>query len=252
MKAEPTKKYEDKLFAFIDVLGFADRVITKGPDSEYLPDTLRGVLVDLRTSAEEFKRQTGFDLTVTLLSDTVIASAPDNDDSSLGHFFWCLRKIVNLLLSRQFLVRGCVLKDNIYHDDQIIVGPAIVHAYRYESKVTKYPRLAIIEKLRKRCISDAGVLKYIRQAKDGPWYLHTLYHLEQYAKKVDRIGIDAADYKFMMDAHKYIAEQLIEVADQPALFEKVVWFASYFDEVVIDAYVGDRYKAEWPKRLCRR
>jgi hypothetical protein len=243
-------RYESRLFAFIDVLGFADRVITRNPASELLPATLREILDDLRRSAREFKEQTGFDLTVTLLSDTVIASAPEGDnESALEHFFWCVRRIASFLLSKQFLVRGCILQDMIHHDDQIIVGPAIVYAYRYESRVTKFPRLAIIGGLRNRCLADEKIVKRIRQSSDGPWYLHTLFELEQYAMKAEKLGIDNSDFRFMVSAHEYISDQLKEHSDQPAQYEKLLWFAQYFDETVVGKYTGSQYRDQWPKRL---
>lgn len=241
-------KYEQRWFAFIDVLGFAERVISRHAESEQLPAILRELRAEMQSSAREFKEHTGLELTVTLLSDTVIASAPEQDNA-LNHFFWCLRRIANLLLSKKFLVRGCVLSDKIYHDDQIIVGPAIVHAYRYESKIARFPRLAIIGKLRQHCISDPSVSGFIRQSRDGPWYLHTLREYEKFASKADALGIETTDFRFILDARDFLSEQLRETADQPTLYEKLHWFASYFDDTVIEMYKGHLHKQHWPKKL---
>ena len=46
-----------------------------------------------------------------------------------------------------FLVRGALTVGDLYHSDRHVVGPAMVEAYRLESKVAKVPRIIIDEKV---------------------------------------------------------------------------------------------------------
>jgi hypothetical protein len=78
-----------------------------------------------------------------------------------------------------FLVRGAIVREQISHEDQTVFGEALIEGYRLESEVVRFPRVMIASEV----YHDAAVTSSkwsdalrsrIRQADDGPYYLHIL------------------------------------------------------------------------------
>ena len=78
-----------------------------------------------------------------------------------------------------FLVRGAIVREKISHEDQTVFSEALIEAYRLESEVVRFPRVMIASEV----YHDAAVTSSkwsdalrsrIRQADDGPYYLHIL------------------------------------------------------------------------------
>jgi hypothetical protein len=65
------------------------------------------------------------------------------------------------------------VKDNLYHDERMVFGEALVDAYNLEDKIVKYPRIMLRSDVAiEASANNMGEL--VRQADDGPMYLHVL------------------------------------------------------------------------------
>src|SRR5438105_1445070 len=71
------------------------------------------------------------------------------------------------------LVRGGVTIGKLYHSGGVVFGEALVDAYRLESRVAIYPRIAVSS----RIYSHLPNRERIAQDTDGIWYLKYLSEL---------------------------------------------------------------------------
>lgn len=131
-------KYEDKIVAFIDVLGFSNLVYNDqtGPIEQYYEI----ILTDFHKAASKNE------LKFLMISDSIVVHAPLDKSN-----FLTLSKVVNelqhRLILKGILIRGGISFGKLYvnEKDNIIVGSGLINAYNLE-QVAKYPRVIIDRK----------------------------------------------------------------------------------------------------------
>lgn len=128
-------KYENKIVAFIDVLGFSNLVYSDKiePISHYY----EMILTDFKEAA--IKK----DLKFLMISDSIVVHAPQTKDG----FFAVIKVLSNLqhrLLLKGILIRGAVSFGKLFvsETDNIIVGTGLINAYNLEKKAI-FPRIVI-------------------------------------------------------------------------------------------------------------
>ncbi len=89
------------------------------------------------------------------------------------------------LLQHGYFIRGALVKGQLYHDDKMIFGEALVRAYQLESEVVRYPRVMVTRDVwldYQHYVEDEGdngsLANWLKQATDGPWFVHTLRAME--------------------------------------------------------------------------
>jgi len=132
-------KYEDKIVAFIDVLGFSNLVYSD--KLEPISDYYNMILTDFKAAAS--KKELEF----IMISDSIVLHAPQSKDS----FFAILKVLCSLqhkLLLKGILIRGAISFGQLYvnETDNIIVGTGLINAYNLEKKAI-YPRIIIDRKI---------------------------------------------------------------------------------------------------------
>ena len=127
--------YEEKVVAFIDVLGFSNLVYNDkvDPISKYYEI----ILTDFKKAASKNE------LKFLLISDSIVVHAPLNKKDFLT-VVKVLSDLQHRLLIQGILVRGGISYGNLYvnDEDNIIVGTGMINAYNLESKAI-YPRIII-------------------------------------------------------------------------------------------------------------
>ena len=160
------QKYEYRIIAFIDILGFKNII-----ESKFCDEILRLLI----TFQDEVKKKSYFeeyvdnkmitdglspeiknktiklqDRQVSLFSDLVVISY-SNDRSNLNQSILELySQILNLhnkLLPLNVLLRGGITYSKLLHDNTICFGEGLIKAYELESKKSKYPRIIIDPKI---------------------------------------------------------------------------------------------------------
>lgn len=173
----------------------------------------------------------------------------------LSSFLWCTRRIAVILLRFGFLSRGCVLQGEVFHRDNLIVGPAIVASHHVESTLANFPRIMIVGKLRDQLSKLDRFAKWTRKSGDGPVFLHILYEFEKFVDSVDNLGRRSAEradaFKFIHETCQTINRYLTETRDNPRVFEKNKWFAEYMEEAVLKRRDFGSWSA-WPKLLTEK
>jgi hypothetical protein len=249
-------RYEVRYVALLDIIGFSNWILSD--EDGACVAKLSAIYSEIRSSLRPYTEDVspGW-ISLTLFSDMIVLSTrsePDgtrSDQDIISEFLWCVRRICLILLKHGFLARGCVLQDSLHHDEVLVVGPAIITAHEYESKVAKYPRILVIRSLREKMERDEKLKALLWRSADGLRYLHVLHEFEKFFRNVPDIGEQKAEqetaFRFALESRQTIDRSLSEAADRPEHFEKIRWFADYFNTSVLNIYTA-RSKT-WVKRL---
>ena len=142
--------YEKRVVCFIDILGFT-KMIKDTTDSENLGkllnvcDAIKRVnIVQKIIEKINFKNATD-DIRTSLFSDSIVISFPYNeDDDSILAIFYLIKYIqVNLIKDFSILLRGGIVIGDVIHNNELLVGPAMIDAHILESKCAFSPRILI-------------------------------------------------------------------------------------------------------------
>lgn len=164
--------YEQRVIAFIDILGFGSLVDKSANDpsvvgmisnalevalTEYVRERtffdvheskipleeLRAFRAEMALLNQQFERQ--HQVTVSHFSDTVVLSAPASDlIGSQLVVDLAGRLTMSFWEGHEMLVRGGITKGLLIHDQGgRLFGPAMNEAYHLESKVASFPRIVI-------------------------------------------------------------------------------------------------------------
>jgi hypothetical protein len=236
----PEPDYEERYCAFIDVLGFSQ--LLSSLDSSAIDfQKVREVLQFTHYSPSLFFTKfisEGTDFRYQSISDAVCISTKPSSQG-LGEIFNAVEQLSFALLTEGFFVRGAVVKGRLYHDEKTVFGTALVRAYQLEQNVVRYPRVMVTRDVVADVdiyrADESTVINFINclgRGSDGPYYLHILSRLlllndeklpERFRSQlIEQCNSIATKIEIRLD----------EAADTPAHFEKVLWFANYWNDSV--------------------
>ena len=121
---------------------------------------------------------------VTQFSDSIVASYRITEPSAVFHLLNAIAFCVVDLAHMGYFVRGGVTAGQLYHTRKHVVGPAMIDAYRLESKIAQVPRVVI----------DKNLLEIARKSRDE---MHTEEDEAEYVSHfmtLDRDGQYFFDY----------------------------------------------------------
>jgi hypothetical protein len=226
--------FEDRFVAFLDILGFADYITDPSFDQSEKISRFYQLQANLSNLQSE-TAATDIKVEMSTFSDSVILSIISKSDDmdepeALQHLIWAAR-IGDFLLEAPFFFGP------MHHRQQIVLGKALVDAYRYEHKVARYPRVAVVGKARfcAERLEDANA--WLRYSRDGPMFVHFLADLEDFAASIPKIGWKAAierpAFRSVVRITDLLKDKLEDSRDNPRHFENNKWFAIYFNEYVL-------------------
>jgi hypothetical protein len=150
--------FENKVVAFIDILGFKSIVNDASVNSDKL-ETLKKLINLLNKAVPLLDQRVSVNVPKELIpkhiyiSDSIILSAPVSsvkmvDYCGLSVLVMRVIQLTQLLLSKGYLIRGGISTGAVWHGDSNIVGPAYQEAYEIEAE-TSAPRVELSESAKK-------------------------------------------------------------------------------------------------------
>jgi hypothetical protein len=148
-----------------------------------------------------------------------------------------LMKVSKVLrdLQHERVVRGAIARGRLHHEEAVIFGEALIKAYDLESRIVRYPRIMVtsdVAKVANGTDKLAGACRNrFRQAEDGPLYLHVLQNMQKEMND-SALGPDNDEgdkFGGYATIKSLIEERYQDAIDNPAHFEKVQWFARYWN-----------------------
>ena len=236
----PEPSYEERYCAFLDILGFGELIGDLQRGGIKFQD-VRELLHTVNSPPHERTATTKFgfyaaDLRHQSISDAMCISATATGPG-LMHLLLYLRGLALSILHKGYFTRGAVVKGRIYHDDRMAFGEALINAFTFEQTVARYPRIMItrevaldLEKLSTHEIIGEELAHIVGQVSDGPYYLNILAALEVIESETLETNLREAIIDSFNDTASMIQKRFDESVDFPDHFEKVRWFASYWND----------------------
>lgn len=210
-------KYSKKMFAFLDILGF-ERLVNQSRNN---PDLISKIAEMLGRSKEIASSTPKAQLNVLQVdsdlymyrtfSDTSVISGPYVSHDDITFLSWWIMRYQYLMWKEfQTFVRGAMVFGDIYEDEDVVFGPALIDAYHLESCKTKaaWPRVLVNGSLldkttteeRRRDFSDFLTQDDVHV--DYLDYLRQLFHLFVVAENNRITGKRPADFGAPVDLFK--------------------------------------------------
>jgi hypothetical protein len=252
-------KYERRIVAFIDILGFKEIVKQSEHDTTKIEllysvlDFLKGwetsdkwdlKFVEIEEDAQK-KGVKNFDIrgktNTTSFSDSIVVSVKvsDNVNEMVSTLIVNLAYIGAILIEKGILFRGGLTIGNIIHNDNgTVFGQALIDAYQLETKSAKYPRIVLSDKL----IRDLNYPietkrdrypyhQYIDRFEDGCIGFHQMIYyqvIESWAEMTSEKLTSS-----LANVRKTIIDGLDNSFENPDVFEKYKWLKDQYNSLII-------------------
>jgi len=233
-----TPRYEERLVAFLDILGFEDLIERSvGPDAQVGVDNIRHALEAPTPVGPEaivlgrIGDISESDHRMTCFSDSIAISV-EPTEKGLMLLLHHIARIGWRLTELRMLLRGGIARGDLYHEGSIVFGPAFLKAYRMERKVARFPRVVLGEEVAALGLSVAAPVdeifrRFARRDEDGLHFVNVLWVLRT---AMDSASEPLEEWRQLCEKiDAWLAEEGVRSADHPRRREKIDWFRRYFD-----------------------
>lgn len=175
MQKKKSVRYEKRIIAFIDILGFKN-IVRNEYECEKVNAILKLPYYIRKDDLPKISKLSG--VMMTSISDSIVISVKISNPSAMNKIVRMVTVLVQSLLSYAgILLRGGIALGKVFHDEEVVYGPGLVNAYELESKLAIYPRIIISEKdldeivYQHKQISAESNYEKFKKDKDGMLYL---------------------------------------------------------------------------------
>jgi hypothetical protein len=252
-------EYQERVVAFIDILGFKDIIRKSEKDIEKLV-TINRVLSYLKNhenkklwgiqlmEIEEDAQKKGLqnfdiseDIACTCFSDSIVVSVKVKDgliNNTVSTLIAQLSSIGKILMLDGVLFRGGITVGNLIHENGVVMGQALIDAYELESNVAKYPRIVLSDKLLERLnyplLSKRDrhpFHQYIARFEDGCVGFHQMiiYQVVQNSTVISQKELKSE----LLKIKQIIVNGLDMSFQSPDVFHKYVWLRGQYNGLII-------------------
>ncbi|MGH9764120.1 MAG: hypothetical protein ACREAC_25070, partial [Blastocatellia bacterium] len=234
---------------FLDVLGFSGRIVQAYKDNSD-STLLRDLRSALTSAGEAFAapypsftedRMIGFTQIkqadfwhIKSFTDNIVIGCPistDNADgeAELGGLIVSLRWYQLEMVRRGFFVRGGIAVGELYMDEDIVFGDALLEAYKIESKIARDPRIVLSPKVEPLIERH---LEFYAETAESP-HIHTLLRDSDEQLFVNYLGAaldenpEDPDFHAMEAHQESVVSMLNNHKADPAIWAKYAWVANY-------------------------
>jgi hypothetical protein len=237
---EHSFQFEDRIVAFVDVLGFADLVKKAGSSSE-AEAKLAGLIATNQLFEKMVQKWLGPSMQGAFFSDSFALSETPPEH-------WTIRLIretgylCRYLLLQGLACRGGIATGPLFHDGRFVVGPALVKAYELEQSVAVYPRIVLDEASMVHWINEvtesatSQLRSLVKRDRDGQHFLD-LFHpawpgsfiqWTEVEPLYDPMPVDQAE--FLRRAREQVERGLAESEGNQRVRMKYEWLAAELHE----------------------
>jgi hypothetical protein len=251
--------YENRLIAFIDILGFKEIVKQSETDStkvefiysvlEYLKDwevskSWGLQLIEIEEDAQK-RGIENFDIrgkiNSTSFSDSIVVSVKVDDDINemTSTLIVNLAYIGSILLEKGILFRGGLTVGNVIHNENgTVFGQGLIDAYKLESSSAKYPRIILSDKLIKHLNYPLETKRnrypyhqYVYRFEDGCVGFHQMVYYQVVESWTEMTN---AKLKTSLEkVRKVIINGLDTTFERTDVFQKYNWLKKQYDKLII-------------------
>jgi hypothetical protein len=233
-------EYTKSIVSYFDILGFK-KIVEEAKNPE---DVARKLRLLKRSSLPSEGIAEAFGNTFTNFSDLILRTVPILPNPKLmgneGLLYCEFMDLVYIqveLISEGVLLRGAITIGDIFVNDDMVFGPALVRAYELESKVAVAPRVIIDPRmfqqleeypaLRKHDI-EAEMQYYLRVLKkdaDGVWFV-------DYLRAFFGTGEIEGFLRFLKAHKELIVNSIASATTFDSVITKYGWLVTYHNDFV--------------------
>ena len=241
----PSIEFEDRVVAFLDVLGWRNAIQASVSDPE-LRKKMGAALKFIEgvgKMADRFEENWGGKRFHEFgeygqFSDSIVISMPAESG-----IFTLPRNVAfhgNAIMMSGLLVRGGITVGPLYHRGNIAFGPALTKAYDLQSELAIYPRIVVDPDLAALFLQaqqytdtggkPIGAFKIWRRADDGIYFLDIL----QPMGATTQFEAGSSSGMYLKQVRPIIERGLAENVGDPGVHGKYRWMADYFNDVAAE------------------
>lgn len=246
--------YDDRTVAFLDILGFKEHIKASDRDPGLVSKIHDALSFKEPTDlplAEDFatrlglERDTLTDFTQSFSDCIAISTGTTPEDIGLL-VFMVFQKSRELLL-KGFISRGGISMGKLFHDGNLLFGPAFNKAYLLESTHADGARVILDTKTREAIDTYTAahtntpltefLTTHIRRANDGPAYIDLFADL----RKSGFYKGTSVSAETVETLRTVLCDALNEASDSPVHFRKVATLAHSFNTALSVRGNGSNY-----------
>ncbi|MCX5639112.1 MAG: hypothetical protein NTX52_15665 [Planctomycetota bacterium] len=234
-------QYQNKIVAFLDILGFRQKVFQ---DTPIAIKTIKQIDEDISHVIEMVKQYGPTSISIKLFSDCFCISC---DSSELDLLITELSFLQLFLSAHNIFVRGAISQGRHFENEHIIFSEGLVNAYELQN-ADRFPRIKIDEiipegmKEKTDSFFVDRLADYLIVAPDGVCFL-------DYLQALTWEGVDAIKDDLFKDHKKAITDEVERNRGNYNVIEKYKWLAEYHNTKFYQLYDLDDYYEEYQKEM---
>ncbi|HUI29355.1 MAG TPA: hypothetical protein VLX91_03985 [Candidatus Acidoferrales bacterium] len=243
-------KYENRIVAFIDILGFKAIVgATLDEDGNEVSEkikTLNDTLLLVRHEFDMDEPDTKLTKSrqVTQFSDSVVISFLAQEPSEVFYILLDLLHLVINFVGVGVLCRGGIAFGKLIHTDKVLFGPALIKAYETETRAALFPRIILSDYIialgAKYHLSHHdpadeldSILDIVTVDTDG------MYYIDYFTNAQSELNDPAYDMPEYITRLRKIIKEMSQ-HDEPDIVVKFGWMKDKFNKL-IDVSRGEAF-----------
>ncbi len=227
---------EPYLIAYLDMLGSTDKILKDTEREQYLNTLKRIYEYALQIPGEINPSLSHYHMEMRIFSDNILIvnKLVDKDGAKrdlrteLENMCTVVTRFQEHALENGWLLRGAMTKGQLYFDDMLVWGKALVKAHWMEEKIAIYPRVIIDDELVKDIqnvySSQKGAkIIAIKQDADGCYFLNYLD-----STVFIKFPFNEEEYK------EHFRKMFSEPVKDESVRQKRLWHVRYHNSVCIE------------------
>lgn len=242
---------EERITAFIDILGFSQAVEKLSENA--LLNLISPLYLYEQSASENREMYDDYKLDVfapeqaTFFSDCLVISV---EPKHVGQLIIRISQLAGSFMRYGFFLRGGVCFGKFLHEDNVVLGPALISAHKIESKEAVYPRIIVTDDVYDLCLKNCRIpvdkdtyeglsslekvnenckpLRRIKKDDDGLFYINP-FPLSLVLHLWESVGVKSHD-DLAPYLSKIINKALLEYKSSANIHKKYVWLAIKYNE----------------------
>jgi len=215
--------YKNSYISFIDILGF--KGLVQDERNNY---KIAGPFMALQ---DLFNMHNGNGsaqkLSLALISDTIVFSADAEIPNIIENVISITVCTIREYWEEGILLRGAITHGKLFHEGNIVFGPALVDAYMLERESAIYPRIVVSEDMFKNHIEGAGFQEYFVSDPHG------LRYFDYFGASMGKL-LPSGYCLDLEKGKKWLEENLIQTADNAGIHAKYEWLKNEWNNALVN------------------
>jgi hypothetical protein len=236
---------ECSICVFMDILGFVELQSSAekdGTESQLFNRVHKSIKTKLSELNDNIVPNGKWKLKV--FTDNIILGYPirfEHHEDVISSIAECIANYQLGMAKDGFFVRGGLALGNLFMDEHIAYGQALIESYKLESKSARDPRIIVSKTIQKLIIEHFGYYAYPEMAPqndifkldtDGQIFINYLYPCFEEMAHNAPADIDS------LTIHKSHIEDGLRTITSPTAWAKYSWLANYHDSCILNYMKG--------------